>query len=258
MFHHNISFAGAGKVASALCRKIYESGIKIDLIVSLSEGNGRSLAASCEASWSQTPEFPSSTDIIIVAVPDHLLMSVLQNIICRPETLVVHTAGSIGLDVFPDHITSKGVFYPLQTFSRERKVSFTGLPFLLESSDKQSSALLEELAALIGGKTYFVSSTQRIMVHLAAVFICNFANHMLTSGKQVADRAGVNFEIFYPLLNETVSKAMAIGPENSQTGPALRNDQNTIEKHMELLSFSPELKEIYRALTKYIINYHNK
>jgi predicted short-subunit dehydrogenase-like oxidoreductase (DUF2520 family) len=81
---------------------------------------------------------------------------------------------------------------------------------------------------------------------------------MLTGGKQVAEKAGVPFEIFFPLLRETMSKAMDIGPEKSQTGPAVRNDQNTIEKHMELLSFSPELKKIYREITMSIIKYHNK
>ena len=258
MFQHNISFAGAGKVAAALCGKIYETGIKVDLIVSPHEERGRSLAESCEASWSSVPEFPGSTDIIIVAVPDHRLRSVLENLRCPADALVVHTAGSIGLDVFPDHITKKGVFYPLQTFSTERKVDFKALPLLLESSDRQSAAILEELAASIGGKNYFVSTEQRIMIHLAAVFICNFTNHMLTGGKQVAEKAGVPFEIFFPLLRETVLKAMDIGPEKSQTGPAVRNDHNTIEKHMELLSFSPELQKIYREITKSINNYHNK
>lgn len=258
MFQHNISFAGAGNVAAALCGKIYETGIKIDLIVTLTEERGPLLAESCEASWSSVPEFPPSTEIIIVAVPDHRLKSVLENLRCPADTLVVHTAGSFGLEVFPEHIIKKGVFYPLQTFSRERKVDFTTLPLLLESSDKQSAAILEELAAAIGGKTYYVSTEQRIMIHLAAVFICNFTNHMLTGGKQIAEKAGVPFEIFFPLLRETMSKAMDIGPEKSQTGPAVRNDQNTIERHMDLLSFSPELKKIYREITMSIVNYHNK
>jgi predicted short-subunit dehydrogenase-like oxidoreductase (DUF2520 family) len=258
MFQHNISFAGAGKVAAALCGKIFETGIKVDLIVSQTGERGRPLAESVEATWSSVHEYPPSTDIIIVAVPDHRLRSVLENLRCPADTLVVHTAGSIGLEVFPEHITKKGVFYPLQTFSRERKVEFTALPILLESSDSQSAAVLEELAMSIGGKTYIVSTEQRIMIHLAAVFICNFTNHMLTGGRHVAEKAGVPFEMFFPLLRETVSKAMDIGPEKSQTGPAVRNDQNTIERHMELLSFSPELKKIYREITMSIINYYNK
>jgi predicted short-subunit dehydrogenase-like oxidoreductase (DUF2520 family) len=258
MFNHSISFTGAGKVATALCRKIYEKGIKVDLIVSVSEENGRQLAESCCASWSPVPEFPVSTDLIIVAVPDHKLGSVLENIKCRTDTLVVHTAGSIGLELFPENISEKGVFYPLQTFSRERKVDFTDLPFLLESSDEQSSALLKELVSYIGAKAYFVSLEKRIMLHLAAVFICNFTNHMLTCGKLVAEKAGIPFEIFYPLLNETVSKAIELGPEKSQTGPAVRNDQNTIEKHLELLSFSPDLIRIYKEMTMSVIDYYNK
>ena len=258
MFHHNISFAGAGKVASALCKKIYETGIKIDLIVSPSEERGRYLAGSCEASWSSDPEFPSTTEIIIVAVPDHRLKNVLENLRCHTGTLVVHTAGSIGLEVFPEHIKNKGVFYPLQTFSPDRNVDFTALPFLLESSDRQSDAILEELAESIGGKICFVSSEQRAMIHLSAVFICNFTNHMLTRGKEIAEKTGVPFEIFFPLIRETMSKAMDLGPEKSQTGPAVRDDQNTIERHMDLLSFSPELKKIYREITLSIIDYHNK
>jgi predicted short-subunit dehydrogenase-like oxidoreductase (DUF2520 family) len=258
MIQPHISFAGAGRVATALCKKLFEKGFNIDLIVSFSDENGRSLAESCNASWSSILEFPVSTDIIIVAVPDHRLKSVLENISCRPDTLVTHTAGSIGLDIFPENLTRNGVFYPLQTFSKERKIKFTDLPMLLESSDIQSSSILEELAVSIGSKPYFLNTDQRIMLHLAAVFICNFTNHMLTEGKQVAEKAGVPFEIFYPLLQETISKAMDIGPEQSQTGPAVRNDQNTIEKHMELLSFSPELRKIYTEITMSIINYHNK
>jgi len=258
MFDHNISFAGAGKVGAALCRKIFETGIKIDLIVSVSEDNGRSLAESCGASWSAEPVFPVSTDLILVAVPDHMLGNVLENIKCRSDTLVAHTAGSIGLEVFPECLSRKGVFYPLQTFSRERKVDFTDLPFLLETSDEQSSVLLEELATSIGGKAYFISTEKRIMLHLAAVFICNFTNHMLTGGKLVDEHAGIPFGIFYPLLKETVTKAIELGPEKSQTGPAVRDDQNTIEKHLELLSFSPELGRIYREMTTAIINYYNK
>lgn len=258
MINKSISFAGAGRVASALCRQLYDAGYKIDLIVSPGEENGRSLAGTCHASWSPLPEFPGSSDIIIVSVPDHALKGVLENLRCRNNALVVHTAGSFGLEVFPAHLTAKGVFYPLQTFSRERKVEFTDLPVLIESSDKQSTATLEELASSLGGKTWFVNTDQRILLHLAAVFICNFTNHMLTRGKQVAEKGGIPFEIFYPLLKETISKAMEIGPEKAQTGPAVRNDHNTIQKHIGLLSFSPDLEKIYSEITMSIINYHYK
>jgi predicted short-subunit dehydrogenase-like oxidoreductase (DUF2520 family) len=258
MIQQNISFAGAGRVAGALCREMFHTGFKIDLIASESENNGRLLADSCKACWSPDLIFPDSTDVIIVSVPDHTLKSVLDKIRCRPETLVVHTAGSINIDVFPEQIKRKGILYPLQTFSKERKVVFKDLPFLLELSDKKSSAILENLIESIGGKVHFVDTEHRRMLHIAAVFVCNFTNHMLTEGKEVVLKAGFPFEVLGPLIKETISKAMDIGPENSQTGPAVRNDQNTIEKHLELLSFSPELQNIYSEMTRSIIKYYKK
>jgi predicted short-subunit dehydrogenase-like oxidoreductase (DUF2520 family) len=258
MIQHNISFAGAGRVAYALCREMYYAGYKIELVVSESDKNGAPLADFCQASWSGELIFPDTTDIIIVSVPDYRLKSVLNKIQCRPDTLIAHTAGSIGIDVFPEQKKRKGIFYPLQTFSKERKVDFKDLPFLLESSDKQSSAILENLVETLGGKAHFVDTDHRRMLHLAAVFVCNFTNHMLTVGKDLAFKADFSFEVLIPLIKETFSKAMDIGPQNSQTGPALRNDQNTIEKHLELLSFSSELQRIYNEITMSIIKYYNK
>ena len=258
MIQLNISFAGAGRVAGALCRELYHAGFKIDLIASESEKNGRLLADSSDSSWSPDLIFPDSTDVIIVAVPDHKLEGVLNKIRCRPETIVSHTAGSMGLDVFPEKIIRKGIFYPLQTFSKERKIVFNDIPVLLESSDKQSSEILENLAESINAKVHFADTEHRRMLHLAAVFVCNFTNHMLTEGKELALKTGFSFEVLGPLIKETISKAMDIGPENSQTGPAVRNDQNTIGKHLELLSFSPELQRIYCEMTNSIIRYYSK
>jgi predicted short-subunit dehydrogenase-like oxidoreductase (DUF2520 family) len=256
MHQYNISFAGAGKVAGSLCRELYHAGFGIDKIVSESESGGRFLADVCGADWSDNLIFPDSTSVIIVAVPDHRLKKVLGGIKCCPSALVVHTAGSMGLDMFPEHFRHKGVFYPLQTFSKNRQVNFTGLPFLLESSDEEDSHILKTLVESVSGKAYFVDTEHRRMLHLAAVFICNFTNHMLTVGKDVVLKAGFPFEIMAPLINETISKALESGPENSQTGPAVRHDQNTIEKHMELLSYSPELQKIYREMTGAITEYY--
>jgi predicted short-subunit dehydrogenase-like oxidoreductase (DUF2520 family) len=256
MFAGNISFAGAGRVAGALCSRMFEKGYRIDLIVSESDIKGKQLADSCNAGWSSRLKFPDSTNIIIVAVPDHSLKSVLESIICTQETLVVHTAGSFGFEIFPENIGRKGIFYPLQTFSRNREIQFNGLPFLIESSDKESSDLLRNIAESIGGKVHFVDSERRRMIHLAAVFVSNFTNHMLTMGNEVALKAGFTSDILEPLIKETISKALDLGPENSQTGPAVRNDQNTIEKHLELLSFSPDMQRIYNEMTRSIIEYH--
>jgi len=135
MYQTNVSFAGAGRVADALCKELYYTGFRIDMVTSETGISGKLLADSCKAAWSSDLLFPDSTKVIIVAVPDHSLKSVLDRLKCRPGTLVAHTAGSFGLDIFPEQIRQKGVFYPLQTFTKGRKVNFIDLPFLLESSD---------------------------------------------------------------------------------------------------------------------------
>jgi predicted short-subunit dehydrogenase-like oxidoreductase (DUF2520 family) len=258
MYHNSISFAGAGRVAEALSKEFFQAGYTIDKIVSENEKSGRPLADSCKALWSDDLSFQDSTKVIIVAVPDHRLKSVLESVDCSPETLVVHTAGSFGLDIFPEKIIKRGIFYPLQTFSKGRKISFLDLPFLLESSDNESAEIIKTLAESIGGKVHLVDTDKRRMLHLAAVFVCNFTNHILTSGREVAFKADYPFQILAPLIKETISKALDLGPENAQTGPAVRNDTNTIEKHLELLSFSSELKKVYEVMTKSIIEYYKK
>ena len=255
---YSFSFAGAGRVASALCIKMYSSGLDIRQIVSADASNGRSLAASCKALWSNELSYSSSNSIIIVAVTDHKLRTVLENIKCDPDTIVVHTAGSIGLDIFPDHMKRKGVFYPLQTFSKNREVNFSDLPFFLEGSDSDVRDALKDLAETIGGKIYFADTESRKALHLAAVFICNFTNHMLTAGKDIAARKGIAFDVFEHLIKETIDKALTEGPGNSQTGPAVRNDLNVIEKHLDLLSYTPEYRNVYMEITNSIIQYYKK
>ena len=253
----NISFAGAGNVAEALCKIMYKSDHRIDLIVSETKHNGTLLAHECNASWSNELNFPDSTNIIIVAVPDKRLEGVLSKIKCNDETLVVHTAGSIGQDVFPDRIKLKGILYPLQTFTKNHQPDFIDLPFFIESQDVNSSGILKNLAESIGGKAFFADFEQRQKLHLAAVFAGNFTNHMLTIGKELALNAGFDFAMLEPLIKETIAKALEIGPDVSQTGPAIRNDQNTIKKHLELLSFSPGLQQIYSEISRSIIEYYS-
>ena len=251
-----MSFAGAGRVAGSLCKKMYQYGFCIQQVVSRNELNGRQLSDSCKAKWSRDLIFPSSTEIVIVAVPDNIVKTVLNSIKCGKETIVVHTAGSLGLDIFPSRMKRKGVFYPLQTFSKERNIEFKNLPFFLESSDNQVNETLKNLAESIGGNVYFSDIEHRKILHLAAVFVNNFTNHMLTTGMDIAARSGFTFDLFGPLIKETISKALDEGPENSQTGPAIRNDLNTIEKHLDLLSFSSESQNVYREITQSIINYY--
>jgi predicted short-subunit dehydrogenase-like oxidoreductase (DUF2520 family) len=253
---YRISFIGAGKVSGALCRQMHMSGFRIQKIVSRTGETGRSLARSCEASWSSVYDFSDSEDLIIVAVPDDKLPEILSQIKCPDNTVVAHTAGSLGLDLFPSSLRHTGVFYPLQTFSGNRNILFSDLPFFLEASDDYSSAILKDIAESIGSKVHFIDTDHRRLLHVAAVFACNFTNHMLTAGKQITQKAGFTFEVLKPLIYETVMKAMEEGPELSQTGPAYRSDIGTIKRHIDLLSFSPELQGIYKEVTKSIMKFY--
>jgi len=258
MTQYNISFAGAGRVAGALCREMFRSGIKIRQVVSESESDGRPLADECKALWSSELSFSDYNHAVIIAVPDHKLRDVLSSVKCREKCVVAHTAGSYGLEIFPDKLKRTGVFYPLQTFSKGRTVNFRDLPFLIEASGDDTEKILNDLALSIGGKVHYIDSERRKMVHLAAVFMNNFTNYMLTAGTEVAAYAGLSTGIFEPLIRETIVKALDNGPEYSQTGPAIRNDLNTIEMHLELLSFSPELQNLYREITDSIIKHYKK
>jgi len=258
MTGYKISFAGAGKVGGALCLELNNRGHLIQQIVSKGEISGRSLAKKCNAHWSENLKFPDSTDLIIVAVQDHNLEKVLEMIRCGKSTIVVHTAGSYGLEVFPRRLKNNGVFYPLQTFSTERETDFNGMPVFIESSDDHTKNVLENIAESIGSSVHFTDSQHRKFLHVAAVFVSNFTNHMFTAGKEITNKAGFPFGVLKPLIKETVEKALELGPENSQTGPALRNDKNTIEMHLDLLSFSPELKNLYFELTRSIMYYYKK
>lgn len=252
----HISFAGAGRVASGLCRELFRLDYPVDMVVSLTEKSGKALAGSVAAAWSQNLTFPETTGLIIVAVPDNKLESVLSSIDCSNKTAVVHTAGSYGLDAFPGKIMKKGVFYPLQTFSHERDLNFSEIPFLLESNDESTREMIHEIASALSRNVSFVDVGKRRLIHLSAIFVSNFTNFMFTAGNEIAHKAGFNLKILEPLIKETVSKALDMGPQRSQTGPAFRNDTITIEKHLRLLSSTPELSELYKSVTQSIIDYY--
>lgn len=255
---YRISFAGAGNVSSALCLAFSVAGHKILQIASRNITVGQSLAQKVNAEWTGTLKFRDDPDFIIVAVSDNSLEDVLKRIECSEKSIIVHTAGSYGLEVFPGNILKKGVFYPLQTFSKDRRIDFREVPFLIEASDNEVRNEIIKLAGLLSGRVIDSDTRQRRMIHLAAVFACNFVNHMLALSGKIAGKGSFPFSMLHPLIRETVSKALETDPVLSQTGPAVRNDFNTIGKHMELLYFSPEIRKLYKEITDSIIDFYRK
>jgi len=190
-------------------------------------------------------------DVYIISVSDNAIAEV-SNQFPFKNRLVVHTSGTSEFSVLDDK-NRKGVFYPLQTFSKSKAVDFSTIPICLETENESDYKTLETLANLISKKVYSISSEQRKSLHVAAVFVCNFVNHLYQIGNQICDENQVLFEILHPLILETANKITELSPKEAQTGPAVRNDTKTIEKHIEFLQNS-NYKEIYTLLTQSIQN----
>lgn len=189
-----------------------------------------------------------NADVTIIAVSDDAIADVSSKI---TNKFVVHTSGSFPLNELKNK-TRKGVFYMLQSFSKNKKINFSEIPFCLEAENENDYKLLENLAKLIGNNIYKINSNQRKSLHVAAVFVNNFTNHLFKIGEDICLENNVPFEVLYPLIMETSAKIKMLSPKNSQTGPAIRNDKETIKNHLNLLD--KEQKEIYKLLTKSIQN----
>lgn len=158
-----------------------------------------------------------------------------------------------------DGIASKyGVFYPLQTFSKEKEVDFSQIPICIEAINGDTQQKLLDLANLLNSKTYLISSEQRKKLHLAAVFACNFSNYMYDISSQILEEIGVGFDIMHPLIMESALKVQSITPYKAQTGPAVRFDDKIITNHLHMLKNRRDLKKIYKILSKDIHKRHKK
>ncbi|MEZ0007275.1 putative short-subunit dehydrogenase-like oxidoreductase (DUF2520 family) [Flavobacterium sp. 28YEA47A] len=185
-------------------------------------------------------------DIYIIAVSDSAIAEVSSSLPFE-NRLVVHTSGSVPLEELNPK-NRRGVFYPLQTFTKNKEVDFAAIPICLESEFDDDYIVLENVAEAIGSKHYLISSDQRKSLHVAAVFVNNFTNHLYQIGKEICAENQLPFEILKPLIAETANKVQRLSPLEAQTGPAKRNDLNTIQAHLALLTDNTQ-KEIYKILT---------
>jgi len=224
-----VAIVGNGNVATHLVRAF----LKVDTI-RVTEINSRKL------------ENIPKADITILAVSDDAIAEVSSKI---KNSLVVHTSGSFSMNDLKNR-NNKGVFYMLQTFSKDKEIDFSKVPFCLEAENKTDYLLLEKLAKTIGVKIYTINSKQRKALHVAAVFVNNFTNHLYKVGNDICEENKVPFEILYPLIDETAQKIKKLSPEKAQTGPAVRNDEETVKNHLELLNNKQQ--KIYTMITKSI------
>ncbi|MGQ9848026.1 MAG: Rossmann-like and DUF2520 domain-containing protein [Bacteroidales bacterium] len=194
--------------------------------------------------------------IFVLAVADAAIEIVATKI--NPQAIVIHTSGSTPLNILTQKHENAGVFYPLQTFSKNRCIPFNNIPFLIEYSNDQVKNILENWATKLQTQHFYCSSSDRMKYHLAAVFACNFPNHMIAMAEEWIQLNQLDFELLKPLIVETFTKILEQGAFSSQTGPAIRNDQITIEKHLKALDNHIDLKKMYSFVTESIINFHAK
>jgi len=190
-------------------------------------------------------------DLCIIAVSDHAINTVSQEIKLK-NCVVAHTSGSMPLEVLPQ--ARSAVFYPLQTFSKNKAVDFKNVPIAIETAYSDDGQLLETVAKSISEHIYYINSQQRKALHVAAVFVCNFVNHMYVLGEEICREHQMPFDLLKPLIAETASKIEVLSPKEAQTGPAIRRDHQTIEAHLAMLT-EQEQKNIYALLTQSIQNY---
>lgn len=190
-------------------------------------------------------------DLYIIAVSDDAIATVSEQIPFE-NRLVVHTSGTVSINSL-DSKNRKGIFYPLQTFTKNKAVDFSQIPICLESEKETDFELLENVAKSISNNVFKINSQQRKVLHVAAVFVNNFVNHLYQIGNEICIENNVPFEILKPLILETANKVMSLSPKEAQTGPAKRNDTNTIETHLELL-LTENQATIYKILTQSIQN----
>lgn len=194
-----------------------------------------------------------NADIYVIAVSDDAVSNV-SNALPFDNRFIVHTSGSVSLHDL-EKKNSRGVFYPLQSFSKDAEMDFVNVPFCIEAEDKTHLHLLMNLAKAVGSNYYKISTEQRQSLHLSAVFVNNFTNQMYRIAHEISDAQRINFEILKPLIKETANKIQDMSPFMAQTGPAKRNDKKTLKRHFKLIENEAH-REIYEKLTQSIQKTH--
>lgn len=249
----NIAIVGAGNAAHHFAKAFLQLNHVTVIIYSRSAEQGKLLAKSVGVRFKPLTDLTSTNhDLVLLAVADNAIATVSK--LAPENALVVHCSGATSMHTIDSN--NKGVFYPLQTMSKDKTVDFSNIPILIETDSAEHYTLLETLAKKLSSKVYPMSSEQRLKLHLAAVFACNFSNFMMVCAQSYLEKEQIPFEILHKLITETAEKAIQIGPNKSQTGPAVRGDENVLQLHEGLLENEPELLHLYQTISNLIKSQH--
>jgi len=244
-----VSIIGSGKVAQHLIQAFAKTTeIELVQVFSRKKDNVFHLLTSDKIITDLNQLIP--VDIIIIAVSDDAIEAVSNQILLENQ-LVVHTSGSVSMEIVNNR-NRKGVFYPLQTFSKSKAVDFKIIPICIEATTDKDYKTLNAIAKSISNIVYIINSEQRKSLHVAAVFVSNFVNHLYKIGNDICIEKKLPFDLLKPLIQETANKILTLSPAEAQTGPAIRQDTQTINSHLKFLTDKNQ-KQIYKLLTKSII-----
>ena len=242
---------GSGNVATSIALALKDK-CELVQIYSRTLAHAQQLASEvgCQA-IDNLQDLALDAEVYIVSVSDDAIAQVLDQVLDN-GALWLHTSGSTPIDVFASNRIRHGVLYPMQSFSKSHPTSMSEVHIFVEGNDVETQLEVKELAALMTSNVHEASSQERERLHVAAVFACNFANHMFTLSSEVLEEAGLPFDAMLPLIKTTIAKLDDMTPAESQTGPAARGDMKIIEKH--LASLQGDKQEIYQILSQSIMN----
>jgi len=249
----DIIIAGSGNVAYNFAKALLKAGINIRQIFSRNKATGNQLAMLTNSDFTDAIEniYPDA-DAYILAMNDEADKEIAGKLKTGSDKILVHTAGSLSMNIFKGKSNNYGVFYPFQTFSKDVDIDFKDVPICLEASNDKTYSELQALCNALSCKSYQVNEEQRKILHLSGVFACNFMNHCIFLGEKILDKEGLSSDMLKPLLKQSFAKVIAKDAFSSQTGPARRNDMISIKKHLEYLQNDKKLYDIYRLLTESI------
>ena len=248
-----IVMIGSGNLATQLSLALKDAGQEIVHIFSRTATHAQTLAEQIGCPYTTSVDaILHDADVYIFSVKDDAL-STLVPAVCgsRQQGLFLHTAGSMPMDLFKGHATQYGVLYPMQTFSKTRRVNFREIPCFIEASSAEALATIRQLSESISSHVVPCDSEKRKKMHLAAVLACNLTNHCYRLAERVLEAEQIDFRLFLPLIEETARKVTMMSPREAQTGPMVRNDQNVMEMQMSMLS-DARTREIYRLMAESI------
>lgn len=247
-----IVLLGTGNLATRLGIALHDKQVDIIQVYGRSESGSSYLSGLLECSYTTSREkIRKDADLYILAVTEEAIPGLLTDSGITNQ-MVVHTSGSLSMDILSPVSENYGVFYPLQTFSRQKEVDFSTIPVCIEANSAENLEKLSLLAKVLSDQVYLVDSVKRRQLHLAAVFVCNFVNHFYSIGEKLLEEQQLDFSLLRPLILETANKAMLFSPPEVQTGPAVRGNKQIQEQHMKLLQRHPEWQQLYQLISNNI------